>query len=206
MDYHNSHCGYVSKSGHECGKWAVEGSPVNLCFEHMQQAFKFARDNISVVSPRNRAVSTARCPECRKMRVSYLEYERQTYICDECGYEASRKEFLLEVRSGRKNSSTRTAYEKSKSVVYYIQHGDRIKIGTSHHWQTRVSGLPHDRVLALEPGSFKEEAARHEQFSGSRVRNTEWFRMSADLQDHIGTLNTSHPEYREQIEVHNQAV
>ena len=90
-------------------------------------------------------------------------------------------------------------------VVYYIIHGNRIKIGTSGNWKARISGLPHDRILALEPGHMTTEHIRHQQFAATRVNRTEWFEESEELWAHILELNDKHPEYEQAIIKHNRA-
>lgn len=73
------------------------------------------------------------------------------------------------------------------SVVYYIQFGDRIKIGTTINLARRLAELPHDEVLATESGGAGVERSRHEQFERYRIMG-EWFEMGADLLDHINEL------------------
>ncbi|WP_396921658.1 hypothetical protein [Mycolicibacterium sp.] len=73
-------------------------------------------------------------------------------------------------------------------IVYYLKFGDRVKIGTSTNLRKRLLDIPHDEVLAVEPGGSAMERCRHLQFANSRV-NGEWFSSTDDLMQHIEALN-----------------
>lgn len=72
-------------------------------------------------------------------------------------------------------------------IVYYVKFCCRIKIGTTIDLDSRLTGIPHDEVLATEPGDRKVEAERHEQFDHLRTVG-EWFREGADLYAHIAVV------------------
>lgn len=75
------------------------------------------------------------------------------------------------------------------SYVYYLRFGDRYKIGVSTCVLRRLANLPHDGLVALEPGSQELESLRHKQFAASRVpRNREWFFPSPELDSHMNML------------------
>lgn len=73
------------------------------------------------------------------------------------------------------------------SFVYYVRFSGRIKIGFSEQVRARISALPVDEVLALEPGGRELEQMRHKQFRQYRA-NKEWFEPGPDLLDHIAML------------------
>ena len=72
-------------------------------------------------------------------------------------------------------------------VVYYLRFGDRIKIGTTVCLRGRLDAVPHDKLLATEPGGDEVERARHRQFAEYRITG-EWFRIAAPLLAHIGAV------------------
>lgn len=72
-------------------------------------------------------------------------------------------------------------------VVYYLRFGDTIKIGTSRNLHGRLKQIPHNELLAIEPGGRVREKLRHDQFAESRLHG-EWFRVDADLQDHVAHI------------------
>lgn len=77
--------------------------------------------------------------------------------------------------------------------VYYIRFGDRIKIGTSSSLKGRLNSLPHDEILALEPGSYAVERQRHRDFARLRIDGQrEWFHDSAYLRAHAVRLRLEH--------------
>lgn len=108
---------------------------------------------------------------------------------------------FTEAQIGRKQ----VGYEAhDTAVVYYIIHGNRIKIGTSRNWRERLRQLPCDRVLALEPGTEGVEGQRHLQFDSTRIEGTEWFSESDALWDHVMKLSDEHPELTERANVYNK--
>ncbi|MFK0045520.1 GIY-YIG nuclease family protein [Streptomyces sp. NPDC090741] len=78
-----------------------------------------------------------------------------------------------------------------KNVVYYIRFGDRIKIGTTKDLRRRLAALPHDELLAVEPGGYDIEASRHRQFQPHRISG-DWFKAHADLASHAACVREQH--------------
>lgn len=73
--------------------------------------------------------------------------------------------------------------------IYYLRFGDRIKIGTSSSLKARLSTLPYDEVLALEPGSYDLERSRHDEFAPHLIDGQrEWFRDAPELWAHVHGL------------------
>jgi hypothetical protein len=73
-------------------------------------------------------------------------------------------------------------------VVYYLRHGDRVKIGTTANPRQRFAAIWHDEVLAFERGDRRLERARHEQFAADRFAGSEWFRLTPVIVQHADTL------------------
>jgi len=85
--------------------------------------------------------------------------------------------------------------------VYYVRFSDRIKIGHSVNVRSRLDALPHDEVLALEPGPLDLERMRHHQFEAHRItRNGEWFRVHPELLAHTEMLVRHFGTVNEQLE------
>lgn len=85
------------------------------------------------------------------------------------------------------SESARTERQARESVVYYVQLGDRIKIGTTTNLANRLRSfyaLP-DQLLAIEPGGLVRERERHQQFAAQRFPRTELFAPSDELHDII---------------------
>lgn len=100
---------------------------------------------------------------------------------------------ISESRARRaKSNEPAREYPKQVQVVYYLDWGmERIKIGYSSQLVSRLATLsvPHDQVLALEPGDKKDEKRRHHQFDDERVYSQrEIFAMSPRLSEHVQGL------------------
>jgi len=80
-------------------------------------------------------------------------------------------------------------HEGRQPVVYYLRFADRIKIGTTICLPSRLADVPHDEVLATEPGGAELEEERKMQFAEHRVTG-EWFRMAPALMRHIEKLRS----------------
>jgi hypothetical protein len=76
-------------------------------------------------------------------------------------------------------------------IVYFIRHGERIKIGTTRNLRGRISALSlrtEDALLALK-GDEAFEGALHGHFAHLRIGDTEWFTAAHDLRQYIDTMN-----------------
>lgn len=82
-------------------------------------------------------------------------------------------------------------YDRVNSpVVYYLRLDRLCKIGFTTNLPKRTKQLPHDELLATEPGGMEVERHRHAQFRSLRHRD-EWFRYEADLQTHVESLRAA---------------
>jgi T5orf172 domain len=73
--------------------------------------------------------------------------------------------------------------------VYFIDSGDRIKIGYSRSLKARMHKMATDvpggaTLLHLEPGTFRTEKILHRQFAALRERG-EWFQKGPELLAYI---------------------
>lgn len=73
-------------------------------------------------------------------------------------------------------------------VVYYLRHGDRVKIGTTANPRQRFAALAHEEVLAFERGGRALEGRRHATFAAERFAGSEWFRYGPALRAHVAAL------------------
>lgn len=77
-------------------------------------------------------------------------------------------------------------------VVYYLRFCCRVKIGMTTNLVKRLYGIPHDELLAVEPGQLELEGIRHRQFGENRIKG-EWFDMTPHLFQHILDLRGGKP-------------
>jgi hypothetical protein len=80
-------------------------------------------------------------------------------------------------------------------VVYYLRHGDRVKIGTTSNPRQRFAAIWHEELVAFELGDRTLERERHEQFAADRFERSEWFRMSRPLRTHLRQLSRGAPPW-----------
>lgn len=73
-------------------------------------------------------------------------------------------------------------------VVYYLRHGDRVKIGTTANPRQRFAAIWHEEVMAFERGDRRLERRRHEQFAADRFGGSEWFRLTSAIAEHADIL------------------
>lgn len=72
-------------------------------------------------------------------------------------------------------------------LVYFVQFGDRIKIGYTTNLDRRMEAVPNDKILALVAGSMADERKYHAKFDDIRITG-EWFANDPRLTDFIKTL------------------
>lgn len=84
------------------------------------------------------------------------------------------------------------------NVVYYVRFCCRIKIGTTTNLTNRMLHIPHDSILATEPGGESVERMRHYQFEQYAIGG-EWFKMAPPLLAHIRSLRAGTPELRKRL-------
>lgn len=88
-------------------------------------------------------------------------------------------------------ASARPLASACASIVYYIRRAGLIKIGTTVSPAKRFSALLPDEILAVEPGGYPEERARHRQFR--HLQGTgEHFAPAPELLEHIRIIRETY--------------
>lgn len=79
-------------------------------------------------------------------------------------------------------------YPPMQSVVYFLKHGDRVKIGRTTNLPSRIASLslePTCCVLAIKGGPAKE-AELHKRFTPYRIhKRREWFDWTEDIARYV---------------------
>jgi hypothetical protein len=122
------------------------------------------------------------CPKCRALRLGVHLDSGDVACLNGCGYAATGSDWRALVQHWAEARRIET------EVVYYLRFGDRVKIGTTTSLTTRLADIPHDEVLATEPGGHQLERQRHRQFEHLQIRmgtHREWFRLTPELAEHI---------------------
>lgn len=85
----------------------------------------------------------------------------------------------------------RTHYDRQPdSLVYYLRFGPFVKIGTTTNLHQRMQAIPHDELLATEPGGRDVERQRHAEFRALR-HTGEWFHYRDALRAHVETVRAA---------------
>lgn len=161
----------------DCRRSPVEGAPLPLCGKYIRQVYEFACDCIEQAtgSVDSRLVDAEKIQAQAVLdgfREIRLNHARARQELEE--YEAQELLRTVDVEAG-------------VSVVYYLRFGDRVKIGTTTNLAKRRQAVPHDELLATEPGGRQTEHARHLQFADQRITG-EWFTYVDPLRGHITEL------------------
>jgi hypothetical protein len=96
---------------------------------------------------------------------------------------------ILDKTRDKKAEAARDEAVEKRSLVYYVQVGDLIKIGYTENLGQRMKAYPPNRrVLAVEQGSLRLEDQRLHEFRAHLAGGNEWFRPAPDLIEHINRL------------------
>lgn len=145
-----------------------------LCEEHALQIFDH------IIAHKGYDYMLARAGGVR----AALEYEKEHIAARVAKYENERKE-----------RATREGW------VYYIRIGDLIKIGyASNVWERMRAYPPTAELLAAHPGTLTLERSMHRKFGHLLDQGREWFKMEADLVEHIGIVLKQFPRQPEAYE------
>lgn len=127
------------------------------------------------------------CPKCSGVCLgAHLESGDVACLRASCGYTATAKEWQALVQQYTEEHRPNT------EVVYYLRFGELVKIGTTRSLISRLAAIPHDELLATEPGGHRLERQRHEQFAHLRATvgtTREWFTLTPELAQHIADVS-----------------
>lgn len=153
----------IPYAGGQCGKSVAEDLDLPLCFAHAAAVWEYCRERI----------------QCERQESQEADDTQrvQTFVAE---FAAARQQMAEDYAA----LQTDPEIDDPDSVVYYLQFADRIKIGFSRNLGRRLLAIPHDELLAVEPGGLAVEQRRHLQFAEYRIVG-EWFRVCDPLMEHI---------------------
>jgi hypothetical protein len=155
-----------------CGKQVPAGLALPICLSHAATAWEYCQGRISRSRLDNREVEdTARA-------VGFVEE-----------FAAARAVVAEEHAALEADPDI----DDPDSVVYYLRFADRVKIGFSRNLGRRLLAIPHDELLAVEPGGPVVEDRRHQQFAKHRLVG-EWFQLCDELRSHIDAVKAAEAE------------
>lgn len=176
-------CPAPATVGGDCWEEPHPASRHGLCVTHWQEIVEdWAAD-----APR----TTRSCPRCY-VENCFDPIDWPIARCGRCGTSMSDPSVLLGLAQARE-SAERDRVNRRVSVIYYVRFGDMVKIGVTTNLAGRMKVIPHDTILALEPGDTTQERARHREFESLLVDGQrEWFHAAPDLMRHVEMLRVRH--------------
>lgn len=83
----------------------------------------------------------------------------------------------------------------TEGQVYFLQSDNAVKIGwTSDLEQRMKSYSPGAKILAVMPGTRKDETRLHRKFAHLRTNRREWFAYSPQVMEEVGRIVKEHGE------------
>ena len=172
-------CPLVQDSGLPCTNQPDPRSFYGICSEHWAKII----DDQKRSDTHRHLLAEVSCPICKRLILA------GPGVPVACSNPGCWEDAWWEQPSSAPEIPTR----RGTSWCYYIRFGDRIKIGTSASLKGRLSTLPYDEILALEPGTVELERRRHQEFTNHLVPGQrEWFHDHVELREHIAQLREVH--------------
>lgn len=156
-----------------CGQPVPDDAPIPLCLADLAKAWDYCRDRI------HQARVEQAPEESAERAAKFFELMEQ----------AAQQRKAFEEKAAEELQGV----DDPNSVVYYVRFGDRIKIGFSRNLGVRLTVIPHDELLTVEPGARVIEKRRHQQFAKHRITG-EWFAAVPELLEHIEGLKAKYAE------------
>lgn len=92
-----------------------------------------------------------------------------------------------------KNAAPAAPSEPATGTVYYLRSGGYFKIGWTSNLEKRMKGYPPDTtLLAIHPGTKKDERRIHKRFAHLISNGREWFVLAPEIHDHIERVIAEH--------------
>jgi hypothetical protein len=182
----------LESTGRECPEVVHPDSPIQLCWRHLAKATEFLLDVTAPAGGPERAIVRRICPDCDSFTVTSVAgiNECWCYRCrkqwrpEQCEVSRPVARSVGAVVTTAEKHARAWGYKHRSHVVYFIRFGDRIKIGTSQDFYTRLNSIPHDEILAVLPGDREVEQQLHRRFAEHRIKG-EWFTDCPDIRTFI---------------------
>lgn len=179
--HHFTHCPIPASGGKDCGNNPHPGNSYGVCSPHWR---KLADEWLG-----ERPQVTVQCINCTKLStIDSVELDYAT--CQFCHKQISEPGLIRElVERQRAAQIARPANKDLLGVVYYLRFSDRVKIGFTTDLDVRAQQIPHDEIVAAEPGTYALESQRHTEFSPERLTERgEWFNLTPRLAFHMANV------------------
>lgn len=109
-------------------------------------------------------------------------------------HEIVREKYKAEQQERAEKADRVRLTAKRPGYVYYVQVGDRIKIGFTTSVMDRMKAYPPTSVLLVyHPGTPDLEKEMHSKFRIFLAEGREWFRADDRISEHIAEINERYP-------------
>ena len=180
---HHVQCPIPMPGGGDCWEEPHPASRHGLCVTHWREAIQDWVEDAPLV-----ARVCGRCGAENRFEPIYWAAAR----CGKCSAHMNDPNVILE-RDRLFEAEVSARSRPVVGVVYYVRLDRLVKIGFSRNFPERMKSVPHDTVLAIEPGDYSTERARHQQFEKYRAQgHREWFHASPELLAHAEALRAEH--------------
>lgn len=163
-----------------CGRGAAPpmyGAPIILCNKHQQEI----AEGIRWVSPEQ----AKRNIHERADRVA------RTKLAQKDETIAHLRSWLDEERSPKRSSKSRPVLTEGQ--VYFLQSDSAVKIGWTTDLDQRMKSYsPGAKILAVMPGTRKDETRLHRKFAHLRTNRREWFSYSPQVMEEVARVVKEH--------------
>ena len=88
-------------------------------------------------------------------------------------------------RSGERELRVPQSHDRER--VYFVRLGSMVKIGYSANITGRLEAIPHEEVLAVFPGTMRDERTCHRKFAHLRTVG-EWFQDDPSIREFIAAM------------------
>ena len=122
-----------------------------------------------------------------------IEADFKHHELNHASLDAAQREREQRSRAASRRAGDAQFKGEHPGFVYFVEVGERIKIGYSVDVRRRMRAYPPGSVLlAVEPGSPEMERQRHQQFAGCLLDGREWFRPDDVILEQAAAIREQH--------------
>lgn len=166
-----------------CGKRTISGG-VKLCADHAEMLLEALKPHGNVWISRKSLTRLQRDSE------AYMQQNRDDKPLRNRITELEREVRELTALPPRKRRARKAPTE---GHVYFLQSDNAVKIGwTSDLEQRMKSYSPGAKILAVMPGTRKDETRLHRKFAHLRTNRREWFAYSPQVMEEVARIVKEH--------------
>lgn len=176
----------------DCENKVIPGSKLRVCSKHQKDLIRLMERHVKPGSPLiQRVVSRRTAPEPAEVAERIREkVDVETEIL-----RLRRELGSLKAQIGSAKSKLDRKKSPQVGVVYFLKSNGFMKIGWTSDLDQRLKQYdPDARVLAVKPGTRKDETALHKKFADLKTHRREWFGITPRLMEEVERTVREHGE------------